>query len=168
MRRLESGAGYGARAQASQARVREAEETPTGPTTWLCLWWLDAVRLNGGEIRRNERTRKAFGSPTRKSGPQTEKPKWCAERRCAFRHVAFASCVRRARQDQLRLSARHAPHLLKGRSDCETRVTRGNMCMREWSRDPHLIQLLVSAKSNVSKFEKTKRITRGPTHQKQS
>ncbi len=50
MRRLASGAGYGARAQASQARVREAEETPSGPTTWLCLWWLDAERKKGGEI----------------------------------------------------------------------------------------------------------------------
>ncbi|MBN8982314.1 MAG: hypothetical protein J0I29_13710, partial [Rhizobiales bacterium] len=69
---------------------------PTGPTMWLCLRWLHAVRLKGGEIRPDERrlTRLSDPAPGR-AVPPPKIPQhsglrrlrklvcaWRAERRC--------------------------------------------------------------------------------------
>ena len=90
MRRLECGAGYGARAQASQACVREAEETPTGPTTWLCLWWLDEERKKDGEIHLDARRPKGFGIPHPEERSSDRKAEMVRRKAMRFLNVAFA------------------------------------------------------------------------------
>ena len=55
MRRLESGAGSGARGRGSQPRLREATGLPSGPTMRACRCVrLDADRMNGGESLRDQ------------------------------------------------------------------------------------------------------------------
>ena len=52
---------------------------PSGPTTGLCLQWLDA-----GQVRTGNRTRHVPGS----TAPGPKSPRWRVERRCAVHFVA--------------------------------------------------------------------------------
>lgn len=114
---------YGTCARGSHPRVREVERSPSGPTTWLCLQWLDEVL---GERRRNSpgwtrSTRQRIPRPEARSLRQKSPEQglhdvqtvcvWSAARRCARCARLSQGVMQRAMTTVLRLAALHVPSL---------------------------------------------------------
>ena len=91
MRRHDSGAGCGARGQASQACTREAPAKPSAGTKTGCLQWLDAAGAKGGGSCPDEGTQEG-PAPVRKHGAGDLKSRmWSAAGRPPFAKGGHAS-----------------------------------------------------------------------------
>ena len=83
---MQGGTGCGARGRGFAATPPGGPGSPSAPTTWGCLQWLDAAWMKGGESCLDEVS--APGSTV----PGTEKPRWSAVWRTCLsqRHVNAA------------------------------------------------------------------------------
>jgi len=111
----------------------------SGPTTWLCLWWLDADRMSAAKAAGSGRE-SVCPVPEERS-PRPKSP--LMERRKAMRFRS-SSCRKRCRKrndTKVRLAALHAPHIeganeaglaraLRGRPKSSPRAMRENECVR--------------------------------------
>jgi hypothetical protein len=83
MRRLRARFATVASGRHSSRRLRKLVcGSPSGPTTWLCLQWLDADRMKAGESQPDRGACRAGPVPEARS-PRPKSPLWSAVRRCA-------------------------------------------------------------------------------------
>ena len=107
----------------------------SGPTTWLCLEWLDADRMNAAKAAGSGRE-SARPVPEERS-PRPKSPQWSAARRCAS---GDSSCRKRCRKrnDTRCASRRSMPLFVQGAKPkahlarCARTITRvyGRGCLK--------------------------------------
>ena len=104
---------------------------PSAPTTWGCLRWLDAVRMNGGGSRRDQGAHRGLVS-TRKHGPKARnRRRWSAERRawsCCFSQKRKTRAAPRKRSHFDCAFRRSAPSLSREGRPAKAGLCRARIC----------------------------------------
>jgi hypothetical protein len=90
---------------------------PSGPTTRVCLQWLDAGRMNGGGSRRDQEPYGLRPDPEARSRG-AKSPRWSAERRaclCRFSQKRKACAAPRKRGIKVAPFGAPLPHVCEGK-----------------------------------------------------